>query len=153
MSNENAKVTFDVHTGLTVQIDTYELLRKLSPEQRMDLGRHAAIEETLYQDLVDQLTSGVTDCDSWCSSDELQKLREKLAPLMTEIAAKAVKELRREADAAKADAKRHSDWAWTMRHQWPPEHERSLPPLPNWTPAWSMSNEQAIAIATGKAEP
>lgn len=150
---ENAKATFNVHEGLVVKMDTYELLRALSPKERSDLVRHAAIDEIMYKDLVDQLVSGVTDCDSWCSEQDLQRLRELLTPMMTEVAARAIATLIQERDAAKADAKRHSDWAWKMRHAWPREYERTRPPLPDYAHTWRISDAQAMAVARGEKEP
>jgi hypothetical protein len=150
--NDNAKVTFDVREGLVVKLDAYELLRALTPEQRMDLVRHAAIDEVLYKDLVDQLVSGVTECDSWCSEQDLQRLRELLMPLMTDVAARAVSTLIQERDAARADAKRHSDWAWKMRHSWPREFERTLPPLPDYAFTWRISDVEARAVVSEEVE-
>lgn len=127
-----------------VHLDLTELVDGMSPEDKRLLARKLCADQYLIQAALeiaaDDSASGYghyfSDEDDgpwWFCSRTTLEIREKLLPLMPVVARQAVLEALRQRDAAIADCKRHSDWAWKMYHAWPRGSDwSSQPRLPDW---------------------
>lgn len=134
-----------------IQIDVSDLVDSMSAEDKRRIARSLCADDYLIKAVLeivaDTSPSGYghffeDDEDNgpwWFCSRTVLELREKLLPLMPTAARQAVLEALRQRDAAKADLKRHSDWAWRLYHAWPKDsHWRGMPQLPDWAPAQSV---------------
>lgn len=133
---------------VTIRVD--HLVDDMQHADKVELIRRLAMDEYVISDIVEQLALGQT-CDG-CSlgTKFMQALREKLMPFMTDVAAEAVRVAVNEATAAKADAKRHSDWAWRLYHAWPSEAWAERPAMPEFEQLARMKRAEATKRVGGQ---
>lgn len=140
----------------TLKIDLNELVEALDQEQRTALARHLVADELLFRAVLECVSdegrfghffTDDGDGDWWFSPEKLLELREKLIPLLPAIARGAVEEALRQRNQAKADGKRHHDWAYNLYHAWPELYLDRRPRGPDgWKPAAPPSKEEIDAL-------
>lgn len=130
---------FKVENG-ELRIDLIALAESLSEVEHRSLARALIAEEQLFKAVLecvaDDSQNGFghyfNDEDGgpwWFAPRTVLEMRQKLIPLMSEIAASSVREALRQRDAAIAERDRHSAWAWRMHHAWPECSLRGRPEL------------------------
>ena len=118
-------------------LSVQEIADGLSTKERVDLIRHVAADETLFaavlECVVDPSQWGRFFDNDWhFGHQRTMELREKLIPLMSDVAREVVAEALRQRNSARADGARHTAWAWTMYHAWPRDDWAARPPLPDF---------------------
>ena len=140
-----------------LQIDVHELVEQLDAKTRNDLCRYLVADERLMANVLEVVITGEYNADDedgawWFGSEDTARLREKLIPLMGEVAQKLVRELICQRDAAKKDAERHRKWAWAMYHVWP-EHIARRPEMPDFETTSYPSDATVEAVMAEEVAP
>lgn len=139
-----------------IALDVYDLVQSLSEEDRAEVARQVVADEHLFAAVLDCVVAGSFFEDApgghwWFDSRSVLELREKLLPLMPEIAREAVKAALHQRDEAKADAERHRTWAYAMYHAWPDAYWQTRPRGPaEWKPTPKPSEAEVEALLTGE---
>ena len=119
-----------------LHIDVGFVMGGLSDETKSHLAMYLLTDDRLIQAVVEQMVDGITydDAGLWwsMSAEAIGRLRERLCEKLPEIAARAVKTLIHDRNAALAAAKQEWDWAWRLWHAWPEEHWRDRPEHPKY---------------------
>lgn len=118
-------------------LDINEMVDLMSAESKAELIRYLCADSTLQQAVVDSVVTGSFFADEpggyWSLGEyDIAAMREKLLPLMGEVAREAVKRemtLRKNAEASDQRAK---DWAWKLWHAWPDGHWDKRPEHPEF---------------------
>lgn len=145
--------------GGKITLDLYDLVHSLSLEECAEVARQVVADEHLFAAVLDCVVTGsffedAPDGHWWFDSRRVLELREKLLPLMPEIAREAVKAALHQRDEAKAEAERHRSWAYRMYHAWPDSHWSQRPKGPDdWKPTPKPSDAEIDALMTQPAPP
>lgn len=104
-----------------IKIDVDEFLRALDDEQRDYLSKATAFDSKLIDATAQCAVDGHWDNGDeaapwWIGGDFVMKLRERLLPLMNEVARELCLDLIQARDQAKAQEKRLDRWAWDLYH-------------------------------------
>lgn len=105
-------------------LDMYDLVQGMDALHRADLSRYLVADETLFRAVLECVATGEYFSDSddgawWFGNQAVTELREKLKPMMSDIARKTVEEMAAQRDRALAEEKSTREWAWAMYHAWP----------------------------------
>lgn len=136
----------------SIEIPIIELVEALSPEGKADLARFLTADALLFANVLECVVTGHYNTDDadgswWFGSEETLRLREKLVPLMSEIAAGALKEALRQRDVERSLKDRLDRWAWEMYHAWPEHYWKARPNLPDWVqPDWAAKREVCVMV-------
>jgi hypothetical protein len=138
-------------------IDVTELIEAMSPETRREVARFVAAKEELFVAVLECVTGGRfftddRDGEWWFGEDAVLRLREKLIPLMPDVARRAVTEALRQRNRADGDAAKWQKWAWSLFHAWPEGRMWSRPELPKWTMKEYLPSEQEVDGLIGNVE-
>jgi hypothetical protein len=117
--------------GLTVKFDLEEFVDMLSDEARQELGRIVAAHEPAFEAIADALVTGSWFDDDagywWSDNRRVEKLREKLLPLMDTVAGELCRELIRQRDRAEMSMRDAERMAWKLYHAWPDDRWQDRP--------------------------
>jgi|GEM_PF-4573722 len=121
-----------------IRITLRDLVEELSEADRADMLRHLVASPVLFGAVLECVAGGgsmpsffnESDEPWWFDHETVLKLREKLIPLMPEVAKAIATEALGRRDAAQAELKRFDDWAWKMYHAWPEDYRRYRPDVP-----------------------
>jgi hypothetical protein len=116
------KATID-HEGY-LKIEVGSIVESMSDADLRALAKYAVFQEVLLAGVVDALVDGHMWNDDpepawWMGGDTFNKLRMKLAPLLPDVACKAVQHLERETRQARAEARAWRDACWKLERDWP----------------------------------
>lgn len=123
-----------------ITISVEELVYALSKEDVARVARMVAAKEHLFAAVLECVSSerrngnyftDDPDGEWWFDPRSLLDLREKLLPLMSDIARGAVTEALRQRDVAREEEARTRDWAWRLYHAWPDGRWDSRPSHPS----------------------
>lgn len=154
---------FKVERG-ELKIDIQKLVDMLDKEDRKRLARQLVADEHLWRAVLECVSDDSKyaghyfrddeEGEWWFSHKTVQELREKLIPIMPEVARLAVEEALRQRNQARADKERVDAWAWKLFHAWPREHWRQRPNGPEgWERGPQDVEAEAAALLAGKAQP
>lgn len=138
-----------------ISFEMSDLVDSLSQEDRRELARYVAADSTLFAAVLECVTSEGrfgrfftedSDGDWWFDNKTLLELREKLIPLMPQVARGAVEEALRQRNVAKAEERRFHDWAWKLFHAWPEDRWQNRPRLPDYARAADPSAAEVDAL-------
>lgn len=133
-----------------LKIDLYELVRTLPDQQLKQIARYVAAQEELFEAVLSYVVNGSFYADEdgswWFDRSKLLELREKLTPLMPEVAKGALKNVLSQRDEAIKETERFRKWAWSMYRAWPESHWRSRPDLPEWLPTPGPTDEEVEVL-------
>lgn len=122
--------------GGELRIDVMALVESLGPKDRATVAQFLCANEYLWKAVLDCVTDerGYYFKDDeegvwWFDRRTVLELRQKLIPLMPDVARLSVEEALRQRDEANREKERHSRWAWKMFHAWPKEEWRQRPEL------------------------
>lgn len=148
--------------GMKISFDLSELVEDMSAEDRTLLARLVAADKELFAGVLECVSStGLfghffehADGDWWFDNKTLLEFREKLLPLMADIARGAVEEALRQRNAANAEKERMYRWAYQLYHAWP-EHLSALRPQgpERWLPTSDAEDAEVDALLKGQAPP
>lgn len=144
-------------------IDIADVLAGLSKEERRDLARSLVADDVLFAAVLECVASDGhfgrfftedPDGEWWFDNRKLLELREKLLPLMPEIARGAVKEALRQRNEAQSLEARTSAWAWRMYHAWPAGQTRCRPDgPPEWQPPPNPTDDEIDGLLRVEVKP
>ena len=114
-----------LNTKGVLEIDLAEFVDRMSEDQLRELAKTAAFRDDVIEGIVSELVTGSTK-DGWYhgSTDEL---RLKLAPLMGEVARRAIKMLIWDLGTARAISSRYEKGASELYDAWPEGYEQRRP--------------------------
>ena len=119
-----------------LQIDLGYLMNNLRQEDKATLAMYLLTDDRFLRAVIEQVVDGLAFDPQglfWSASDVcIQQLREKLCAKLPEIEFEAVKRILAARDAARAEAKRCTSWAWKMYHRWPDEYAALRPDHPRF---------------------
>ena len=124
-----------------LKIDVEDLFYHMDPELKIKLAKHLVADDHLFGAVLDCVATGSFFEDWWFSRDRTLELREKLIPLMPEIAREAVRTALQQRNDAQMKAERMWNWAWQLFHAFPSSHMYNRPQLPDWMPAKPPTEE------------
>lgn len=145
--------------GNKIELDMYDLFTDLPKEEQLALAHHLAIEDDIVKQVVELLTKGQTDNGSWTghvSNDAVEQARAAIVEHAKLAASEVVRNLITDRNKAEEDARRNSDWAWKLWHQWPEAHlnrRPDNPPLPSlseYGKLWASQADVEKAIEASK---
>jgi hypothetical protein len=121
--------------GSALSIDLGELVEGLDDDGKKELARQLVADDHLFAAVLECVAKGEYFADDergawWFSPSRVLELREKLLPLMPEIARDAVREALRQRNDAREEERRMWDWAWKLFHAWPSDRWAERPALP-----------------------
>ncbi len=125
--------------GFKLEIDLCDLVESLNKEDHLTLARLVAADEQLFAGVLECVSSSGMlghyfeddPSGSWWFDDRaLLSLREKLIPLMPEIARGAVRAALQQRNQAQQDAREKDVAFWRIYHAWPTDRSCPSPPLP-----------------------
>jgi hypothetical protein len=125
-----------------LRIDAEELIRSLPPEEQKKIAKLIGADEEAWRQMAEALVdpNGLFNNEGlelpWYLSDRaVLAVREKLVPLMPEVAQHTISELQRLLDKAQKRSLQLHDWAWAMYHAHHHPDQRPFPRQPDWAPA------------------
>lgn len=136
-----------------VSIDLADIVDRMDQTTRDELCRQLLAQETLFQAVVDALSTGVYFENWWFSYETMTEMRAKLAPLMPDVIRALVKDLIWQRDCALQEKKRMWDWAYKLYHQWPDDYYRARPQHPEYIPTHHPSEKHVDAVVAGEVAP
>ncbi len=117
-----------------------ELVESLSAHDKRELARQLVAEPELFAAVLECVADGSRYCGHFFSDDEdgqwsfdsgrVLQLREKLTPLLPDIARRMAAEALRQRNEERQKAARMWDFAWAMWHVWPKDQHQYRPELP-----------------------
>ena len=125
--------------GFELKINLMDLVDAMTEDARNALARMVAADKQLLAGVLECVASQGTvghyfnepdEGEWWFDSASLLELREKLLPLMPEIARGAVKKALQQRNDAVLEKDRMWKWAFALYHAWPDRDWSSRPPLP-----------------------
>lgn len=125
-----------------ISFDLAEFVEGLGAEDRRTLARMLGAKRELFASVAECLGDDsrhgyyANDDDDgawWFDTNFVLEAREKLLPLMPQIARHAVHQALVERNLAKEEARRMNEWAWKLYHAWPRGQEHARPDTIGWT--------------------
>jgi hypothetical protein len=120
-------------------IGLLDLIETLSEADRAEVARYLCASAVLMKAVLDNVVKGEFFEEDergtwWFDRRELLELREKLIPVLPDVAAKIAAEALHQRDQAVAEKERHERWAWKMYHAWPKTYWRDQPDIEAFEP-------------------
>jgi hypothetical protein len=136
----------------TLEIDLHELVDHLSDDARTNLCRYLVADDMLFRAVLECVVDGRyhqddADGEWWFGSDAVAALREKLLPLMDDVAIATIKALMTRAAREESLHRQYMDWAFKLYHAWPDVDRCPRPEVPRDLPRYEWAtNEDARAL-------
>lgn len=141
--------------GGELKIDLLALVESLPKDGRNNLARFLVADEMLWRAVLDCVSDDSkyaghyfrddADGEWWFTHETVMELREKLIPIMPEVARLAVEEALRQRNQAIADKERSDRWAWKLFHSWPDGEWMRRPAGPE---GWERGEREVSADAS-----
>lgn len=149
------KAKVDEKGNLTIGLE--EVFESMTPEARKEAAKILCASPVLMGAVLECVSRGEYFSDDdrgawWFGPAQVLELREKLLPLMPEVAREGVREALSQRNAARSSEEETRKWAWGMFHAWPEEHSRFRPEHPRgYAPPPKPSEEEVDEIVKGGA--
>src|SRR5258708_6832597 len=121
-----------------LKINLLNLVSSLDKHDHNELCKYLVADDNLWKAILECVSDDSRYFGHYFKDDEdgewsfssktVLELREKLIPLMPEIARLSVREALQQRNEAVAESERYKKWAWRMYHTWP-DHYRPIPEL------------------------
>jgi len=145
------KAGVDDDGNLVLPLD--EIFEKMTLEAKREAAKLLAASPIVMGAVLDCVVSGMFFTDDprgawWFGERDVQELREKLMPLMNDIAREAVRGALAQRNAAQADARRQDMRASRLFHAWPEGMEHLRPSLVDESPWAPPAEVEAVEVET-----